>query len=193
MHAGITLNIETPLLILMIFTIVAANMVVLKTRDLLSAVISYGAVSFGLIVAYVMLEAPDVDITLIVVEVLSLVLLIIATLRLKKDHVGGEHEPFSVAWSFTLMLLILILVVGVFEAVGGLPRFGEPVMKRIAGTASQHYLENGLGETGAANAVAAILLDYRGYDTLGEATILFSAVVGATALLRKSARKEGEA
>ncbi|HHN46351.1 MAG TPA: DUF4040 domain-containing protein [Planctomycetes bacterium] len=188
------MNIEVPLLILMIFTIVAADMVALKTSNLLAAVISFGTVGFGLIVAYMILQAPDVCITQIVVEVAVLVTLILANVHRDRSHVSGEHEPLSVAWGFVLVLLMLIVVAGVFVQIG-LPRFGEPVMTRVAGTSSQHFIENGLKETGAANAVSAILLDYRGYDTLGEATVLFAAVIGVVTLLRKSARKkeEGEA
>jgi multisubunit Na+/H+ antiporter MnhB subunit len=47
-----------------------------------------------------------------------------------------------------------------------------------------------LKETGAANIVTAVLLDYRAYDTLGEATVLFTSIVGALAILRKKARKK---
>jgi multisubunit Na+/H+ antiporter MnhB subunit len=55
------------------------------------------------------------------------------------------------------------------------------------------YVEDGLAKTGAANIVAAIILDYRGYDTLGEATVLFTAVMGVLAVVRRIGRKtEGQ-
>jgi len=65
-----------------------------------------------------------------------------------------------------------------------LPEFGYPLMK-----VSQTYINEGLRQTGAANIVAAIILDYRGYDTLGEVTVLFTAVIGALAVLRVVGRK----
>lgn len=46
----------------------------------------------------------------------------------------------------------------------------------------QHYLDNGLEEAGATNLVTNIVLDYRGYDTLGEVTVLFTATTGVAAL-----------
>ncbi|MGD8627752.1 MAG: hypothetical protein PVH52_01590, partial [bacterium] len=49
---------------------------------------------------------------------------------------------------------------------------------------------NGLHDTGAANIVTAVLLDYRAYDTLGEATVLFASIIGAIAIIRKKARKK---
>ncbi len=47
-------------------------------------------------------------------------------------------------------------------------------------------------ETGAANAVTAILWDYRGYDTLGEATVIFVAVAGVAALFRAKKEEDEE-
>jgi multisubunit Na+/H+ antiporter MnhB subunit len=54
----------------------------------------------------------------------------------------------------------------------------------------RYFLENSQKEAAANNVVTAVLFDYRGFDTLGEATVLFTAVVGVAALLRK--RKKGE-
>ena len=68
------------------------------------------------------------------------------------------------------------------------PPFGESVLDRFADAPSQTYVTSGLEKTGAANIVTSILLDFRAYDTLGEATVLFCAILGALALLRKKAR-----
>ena len=48
-----------------------------------------------------------------------------------------------------------------------------------------YIIENAQSETGANNAVTAVVFDYRGFDTLGEATILFTAVTGVVMLFRK--------
>jgi len=52
-----------------------------------------------------------------------------------------------------------------------------------------YIIENTQRETGANNAVTAVVFDYRGYDTLGEATILFTAVTGVVMLFRRKKRK----
>ena len=65
-----------------------------------------------------------------------------------------------------------------------LPPFGYPIMK-----VTSSYLEQGLAKTGASNMVASVILDFRAYDTLGEATVLFTAVIGVLALVRKIGRK----
>jgi multisubunit Na+/H+ antiporter MnhB subunit len=46
-------------------------------------------------------------------------------------------------------------------------------------------------QTGAHNRVTAVLLDFRAYDTLGEATVIFTAILGCYALLRTRGMKEG--
>jgi multisubunit Na+/H+ antiporter MnhB subunit len=66
-------------------------------------------------------------------------------------------------------------------------------MDRFADAPAAHYLQHGLAETGGANMVTAVILDYRGYDTLGEATILFVSILGAITILRRRARPGAEA
>jgi len=58
--------------------------------------------------------------------------------------------------------------------------FGEPTVSEM----DDYFIENAQKETGANNVVTSIVFDYRGFDTLGEATVLFTAVVGIVALFR---------
>ncbi len=171
------------LYILLIFMILGA-IVAIEVKDLLSSVVAVGAVGLGLSIAFLVLKAPDVAITQLVVEILCLIILIRATL--KKDL------PFSTSgrWVFNTLITIGFISVFLFVAMKGLaelPEFGYPTMK-VAST----YLKEGLAKTGATNLVGSVILDYRAYDTLGEATILFTAVVGVLALVRRIGRKKVE-
>ncbi len=67
--------------------------------------------------------------------------------------------------------------------------FGQPAMADM----DDYYIENGVEETGANNIVTSIVFDYRGFDTLGEATVLFAAVLGVGVLFRKLNTEEEEA
>lgn len=49
--------------------------------------------------------------------------------------------------------------------------------------AGEYYLENSASQTGSANSVASIVWDYRGFDTLGEETVLFTAAVGVLTII----------
>jgi multisubunit Na+/H+ antiporter MnhB subunit len=51
-------------------------------------------------------------------------------------------------------------------------------------TTAQYYLDNGAKDSGAANLVSPIVLDYRAYDTLGEVTVLFAAILGTITIIR---------
>jgi multisubunit Na+/H+ antiporter MnhB subunit len=59
--------------------------------------------------------------------------------------------------------------------------FGKPLMFNT----DQYYIDNTQEQTGSNNAVTAIVFDFRGFDTLGEATVLFIAVLGVSMFFRR--------
>ncbi|MBU2504409.1 MAG: DUF4040 domain-containing protein, partial [Candidatus Omnitrophica bacterium] len=171
------------LYILLIFMIVGA-IIAIEVKDLLSSVVTVGAVGIALSMAFLILKAPDVAITQLVVEILCLIILIRATL--KKDL------PFISTGRWFLNTLITVGFIAMFlfvaaKALKDLPDFGYPIMK-----VAKIYIANGLAQTGAANVVSSVMLDFRAYDTLGEATVLFTAVIGVLAVVRKIGRKNQE-
>jgi len=165
---------------LLIFMIIAA-IVAVEIKDLLSSIVAVGAVGLGLSVAFLILKAPDLAITQLVVEILSLIILIRATIKRDITPVNGQKE--------LLNAIIVLLFIGGFLffaylALKDLPSFGHPIMR-----VSKTYLVEGLKKTGATNLVGSVILDFRAYDTLGEATILFTAVIGVLVVLRRVGRK----
>lgn len=82
-----------------------------------------------------------------------------------------------------LLVLVALLVCGVLPPI--MRDFGYPPSDM-----DDYIIENAQEQTGSNNVVAAVLFDYRGLDTLGEATILFTAVMGVLLLLRTLKRKE---
>lgn len=83
------------------------------------------------------------------------------------------------------MRAVLLLVTLVFLAIALLLAFGEakPIDAPL-GKIAQVYNARTVAETTSANVVAAINFDWRAYDTIGEASILLTAVTGVTALMR---------
>jgi multicomponent Na+:H+ antiporter subunit B len=178
----------TEFYILMVFMIIAA-IIAVETKNLLSAVICVGAIGFGGSLMFLFLRAPDIAITQIVVEVLGLILLIRATISRDLTFITGDREFFGTVVSVVIVFVIFLAGVRVFET---LPEFGVPIFAQMPGAASQTYIEKGLEKTGAANLVASVILDFRAYDTLGEATVLFTSIIGATVILRYKSRKRLE-
>lgn len=168
------------LYLLLVLMIVGA-VVALRAKDLISAVVSLGVVGFGLVLVFLLLQAPDLAITQIVVETLTLIILIAAILKTTREDVS-IRQVFVCGSGFLCLVLFLVLLAGIIKF---LPPFGEPVLRM-----ARAYIAQGLEVTGAANLVGAVILDFRGYDTLGEATVLFTAVVGVVAVLRKIGRKK---
>lgn len=156
--------------------------VAVEAKDLLSSVVAVGVTGLGLSLAFLVLKAPDLAITQLVVEILCLIILIRATIR--RDVPFATTGRWLLNTSVTILFIIAFLGIS-YIALKDLPRFGYPIMK-VAKT----YLEQGFLRTGAANIVSAVILDYRAYDTLGEATILFTAVIGVLAVMRKIGRKK---
>jgi len=171
--------------ILLLFMLIAA-IIAVETKDLLSSVICVGAIGFGGSLMFLFLYAPDIAITQIVVEVLGLILLIRATISRDLTTITGDREFFGVVVSVAIIAVIFLAGVRVFET---LPDFGTPIFTKVPDAPSQTYIEKGLSETGAANIVSSVILDYRGYDTLGEAAVLFTSILGALVILRARSRK----
>jgi multicomponent Na+:H+ antiporter subunit B len=180
--------IEIFILFIMIFIICGA-LIAVETRNLLSAVISLGVVGFGLSIAFLFLGAPDLAIIQIPVEVILLILLIRATIG-RDVKTTGDHINW-LPLTGIVIIMIGFIVLGWF-AFTNLNEFGKPVFDATAASASKVYIENGSAETGATNIVSSVILDYRAYDTLGEATVLFTAIIGALAILRGRAKRKEE-
>ena len=79
-----------------------------------------------------------------------------------------------------VIFFVIVAVFFVFSALMMHP-FGEPEKTEM----DQYIIDNTQGETGADNGVTSVVFDYRGFDTLGETTVLFTAVAGVILIFRR--------
>jgi multisubunit Na+/H+ antiporter MnhB subunit len=173
--------------IILVLMIIGA-LVAIEIEDLLSSIIALGAIGMGLTLAFLLLRAPDLAITQLVVEILSLIILIRATININKPLVqviSIQKKTIHLAYFCFGVIFVAVFIWFSYLALRQLPAFGTPIMKM-----GSQYIAEALNKTGAANIVSAIILDFRGYDTLGEATILFTSVIGVLTVLRSSGRKQ---
>lgn len=92
----------------------------------------------------------------------------------------------------SLCILFTMLLIGILLfTVSELSSLGDP-LHPVNNEVAIHYLQKGVAETGALNAVTAMILDYRAFDTLGEICVLFVAACCIFILLRVDASKEEE-
>lgn len=174
------------LYLFLLFMLIAA-IIATEIKDLLAAVISLGAVGFSVAIMFILVQAPDLAIVQIVIEVLTIVLFIAVILRTThvdetiRKKLSGTQIFSIVLYAFFAILFLIVM----FRSLQEMPDFGNPIM-RVA----SEYIKLGLPRTGGANLVADVILDFRALDTLGEATVLFTSAIGVVALMRKSGRKK---
>ena len=168
---------------LIIFCILG-SIIAIEARNILASVISAGVVGMGLSILFLFLGAPDIAITQVVVEIIVLIVLIRSTVSLDNTAIIRHRDTFAILSSLIFFGLFLVFS---FMAFQELPKFGEPLMR-----VSSEYLKNSVEQTGASNTVMGILLDYRAYDTLGEATVIFTAILSAFVVLRAKGKKKKE-
>ncbi len=182
-------------LALILLIMIAGSIFSLHAKDLLSSIVSYGIVGYCLVIAFLILKAPDLAIVQIVVETISLIIMISVliistgedlsekeTVRLRgKSYINLRslyYIIFAVAGGLILVYLFIL-------ATGDLNPLGIHETRMAS-----EYISNGVKGTGSVNLVTGVVFDYRGYDTLGEATILFTAVMGVLAILRLKTHKK---
>jgi len=87
---------------------------------------------------------------------------------------------------------LIVLPVVIAFLVSGMLLLIHPFGYPDASDMDDYIIQNAQEETGSNNVVTSVVFDYRGFDTLGEATILFTAVMGVLLLLRtEKRRREG--
>ena len=136
------------------------------------AVVLVGAVGLMVALAFLALSAPDLALTQLAVEVVSTVLLLMGLALLP------VVTPRESSLRRRLRDGVLATTVG-----AGMAWFSWLVMTRDHDSIAWYFLEKSIPEGGGANAVNVILVDFRGYDTWGEITVLAIAAVGVLALL----------
>ena len=152
---------------------------IIGQRNLFAVVILAGIYSFLMATVLVSLDAVDVAMTEASVGAGISTVLLLGTLYLTK----GEEAKRAQRVLIPLAVSIAVALALVYGSLG-LPAFSDaqaPIHTHVV----PRYLNEGMKETGVPNAVTAILASYRGYDTLGEVTVVFTAGVGVIALLRR--------
>jgi multicomponent Na+:H+ antiporter subunit A len=155
----------------------------LHARDLLSAVVAMGIVGYGLVVCFLLLKAPDLAIVQIVVETITLVIMVAVVLDSTREEILEKSNPRSMATRLMSFLVFAGLLYFFLLAIEGLDPLGIHSLRMSAA-----YVEGAVESTGSVNLVTGVLFDFRAYDTLGEAVILYTAALGALTLLRQKGK-----
>jgi multicomponent Na+:H+ antiporter subunit B len=155
----------------------ATAITILWLRSLLAVVMLSGIYSLLAASMFVALDAVDVAFTEAAVGAGISTVLMMATIALT-----GEKERSPAHMPLLSLVVVLITGAALIYATFDMPAFGAadaPVNLHVA----PRYLNESFGEVGLPNVVTSVLASYRGYDTLGEVTVIFTAAVAVMMLL----------
>ncbi|MDX1605830.1 MAG: hydrogen gas-evolving membrane-bound hydrogenase subunit E, partial [Candidatus Competibacterales bacterium] len=156
----------------LILAVAALGTVVYRHRRLLSLVL-LSVVGLVVSLGFVYFSAPDLALTQLSVEMVSIVLLLLALCYLPQRG-PVETRPLVLGRDAVLALLSGL----------GVAALAWAVLTRPNETIAEYFLANSVPGGGGHNVVNVILVDFRGYDTLGEITVLGIAALGIYAMLR---------
>ena len=172
--------IETTNLVLIVFVFLTA-IAALRVQELVSAIFLLGAYSFFIALLWATLGALDVSFTEAMVGVGASTIFMILGLFRAKRHVA-KAKPSRVR-GYALALIILIAGFFVWGSMD-LPAFGNAQAAANA-YLSPYYLINSIKDMHTPNAVTAIVVDYRGFDTLIETAVIFTAAVSCLVIMKE--------
>jgi multicomponent Na+:H+ antiporter subunit A len=173
---------DHPLQWLLLTVITVAALATVRATRRFAAVVLVGAVGYAMAGLFVLQGAPDLALTQVLIETLSVILFVLV-LRHLPDRFRGADEQALSRTERTARVGVAVLsgaVVAVLLLVAGGTRTAPPP--------SEDYLARSLPDGGGRNVVNVILVDFRGLDTVGEITVLVVTALGVVGLISAGRR-----
>ena len=159
--------------------LVVGGIAAVVVRHRMAAVLCLGAVGYGMALVFVLQGAPDLALTQVCVDTIGAVIFVLVLRHLPTWFV---ERPTMTGRTFRLVVSALVgMFVFAFTIMAGYVRVDPSV--------SQAFLDRALSDGGGRNVVNVVLVDIRGFDTMGEITVLAVAAMGVYALARLSRRE----
>jgi multicomponent Na+:H+ antiporter subunit A len=175
---------DTPAQVAVGAVMIACALAAAVVRRRFAAVILVGAVGYGMAALFLVQGAPDLAITQLLIETLSVVIFVLVFRHLPdkfpRSRIRGSQAP----------RILIAVAAAAFMFVFTLATVGA----RSEAPISDEYLTRAYPEGGGNNVVNVIIVDFRGFDTMGEITVLAVAVLGVAAIVqtRRAARRGAE-
>lgn len=157
---------------------------IVRIHNLFAAVMLSGIFSLLAAVLYVVMDAVDVAFTEAAVGAGISTVLMLGTLALTA-HMDKESKALVPVPLAIVSLTGALLIYASLD----MPYYGDPKAP-IHHHVAPYYIEKSPQEIGLPNIVTSVLASYRGYDTLGEVTVVFTAAVGVMALIGRARRRK---
>jgi multisubunit Na+/H+ antiporter MnhB subunit len=151
----------------------------IHARDLLSSVIACGIVGYSLVICFLLLKAPDLAIVQIVVDTITLIIMVAVVLDSSREELYSRPDMQGYVSIVLAVLFMAVLLYFFTISIQSLDVLGHSSLRM-----AHHYIDGAAQKTGSANLVTGVVFDFRGYDTMGEAVVLVTAVLGVLTILR---------
>ncbi|MCR2823591.1 Na+/H+ antiporter subunit A [Lederbergia panacisoli] len=167
--------------IVLALIIVVASLTILMAKSRLTSIVALGAIGYTVALFFVLFRAPDLVLTQLVIETVSVALFLLCFYHLPKMSRKEERIKFK------LTNAVVAAGVGIVVTLIALSAYSTKIFDSIA----QYYIENTAEKAGGGNMVNVILVDFRGFDTMFEIAVLGIAALGIYGMvrLRLSGRK----
>ncbi|MGI4776469.1 MAG: DUF4040 domain-containing protein [Janthinobacterium lividum] len=169
------------LLIVFLILLIMVSFKLIFLRNLLENVIFMSAFSLLISICYLLMDAPDVAMTEVALGACLSTCVLLNFIKM----VGGRLNTNRTR-TVSSTIICGMFVFSLTQASLNLPRYGDSNSPLNQGFASKYYLQNTQKDIGIPSPVAAILASYRGYDTLGETSVIL--IAGLAVLLILSPR-----
>jgi multisubunit Na+/H+ antiporter MnhB subunit len=156
----------------------------IHAKDLLSSVIACGIVGYSLVICFLLLRAPDLAIVQIVVDTITLIIMVAVVINSSREESYTKLDAHGYISAITGILITVILLYFFIVSIQTLDILGKSSLRM-----AKYYIEGAAQKTGSANLVTGVVFDFRGYDTMGEAVVLVTAVLGVLTILRLKGKK----
>ncbi|ALC88949.1 cation:proton antiporter [Bacillus sp. FJAT-18017] len=160
-------------MVLVLF-IVVGSISILFVKSRMTSIILLGSVGYTVSLFYVLFRAPDLALTQLVIETISVALFLVCFYHLPK------YRKLETRMRFRLTNALISIGVGAIVTIIALSAHSNKLFDSI----SQYYVENTYVEAAGKNMVNVILVDFRGFDTLFEITVLAIASLGIYGMIR---------
>ncbi len=161
---------------------IAATFTTVFARSRLTAIISLGVIGYTLALFFVIFRAPDLALTQLIIETISVALFLLCFYHLPKLRFKPKTKKFRITNA------LVSIGVGAVVTLLALASNSQRSLESI----SSYFIENSYKLAGGHNIVNVVLVDFRGFDTLFEITVLTIASLGIYGMIKLRMEKGGE-
>lgn len=193
---------DSPLQIVIGGIMVTAALAAAAFHRRFASVIALSVVGYGMAALFLIQGAPDLALTQVLVETLGTVAFVLVIRHVPESFKVPSSQNNGIVIAVSVVVAVFVFWFAVTARsvsntptpepmVAVAPSFSEKDRAPASGdrTVSEEYLDRSKTEAHGSNVVNVIVVDFRGFDTLGEITVLFIAAIGVVGLVRFRSRR----